>query len=137
MYRYKPSSIRSNGMKPVNAPRPINVRTDSVGNPVAVQMPTTISSPRGRRAVNQRECSQRNHIPFKSSARSITTTSLLSDGQWLQVAAIENLWKVNDEWWRGAEKEISRLYYMLRLENSQQLTVYLDLITDNWCRQAG
>ena len=64
-------------------------------------------------------------------------TSIILLKAWLQVAAIENLWKVNDEWWRGAEKEISRLYYMLRLENSQQLTVYLDLITDNWCRQAG
>lgn len=137
MYRHKLCSIHSNGMKLVNAPRSVNVRTNSVGNPVAVQVPPTISSSRGRRAVNQRERSQRNHISFKSSVLSANTTSLLSDGQWLQVTAIENLWKVNDEWWRGPGKEISRLYYMLRLENSQSLTVYLDLITDNWCRQTG
>jgi hypothetical protein len=47
------------------------------------------------------------------------------------------IYGVNDEWWRGPEEEISRLYYLLRLENGQQITVYLDLITNNWHRQAG
>lgn len=55
----------------------------------------------------------------------------------MKVIAIENLWKVNDEWWRGPEEEISRLYYVLRLKNGQQLTVYFDLIANNWRRQAG
>jgi hypothetical protein len=63
--------------------------------------------------------------------------SLVSDGAWVKVVEIENLWKVNDEWWRGPEEEIARLYYVLRLENSQQLTVYLDLIDRSWYRQAG
>ena len=64
-------------------------------------------------------------------------TALVSDGAWVKVDEIENLWKVNDEWWRGPDEEIARLYYVLRLANSQQLTVYLDLITNSWYRQAG
>ena len=44
---------------------------------------------------------------------------------------------MNDEWWRGVEEEIIRLYYMVRLENGQQLTVYLDLVANSWYRQAG
>jgi len=64
-------------------------------------------------------------------------TPLVSDGKWVQVVEIENLWKVNDEWWRGPEEEIARLYYVLRLQNGQQLTIYLDLIVNNWYRQSG
>ena len=64
-------------------------------------------------------------------------TALVSDGAWVKVDEIENLWKVNDEWWRGPDEEIARLYYVLRLANSQQLTVYLDLIINSWYRQAG
>ena len=67
----------------------------------------------------------------------VASPSLLSDGKWVKVAEVEDLWKVNDEWWRGPEEEIARLYYMIRLENGQQLTVYLDLIANNWYRQAG
>jgi hypothetical protein len=55
----------------------------------------------------------------------------------MRIVEIENLWKVNDEWWRGSEEEIARLYYVLRFQNGQQLTVYLDLTTNNWYRQAG
>ncbi len=62
--------------------------------------------------------------------------SLVSDGAWVKVTEVEDLWKVNDEWWRGPEEEIARLYYTLRLDNGQQLTVYLDLIANNWYRQS-
>tara|TARA_Y100001936_G_C16092381_1_gene687625 strand:+ start:6420 stop:6587 length:168 start_codon:yes stop_codon:yes gene_type:complete len=55
----------------------------------------------------------------------------------MTVVEIENLWKVNDEWWRGPDKEIARLYYVIRLGSGQQLTVYLDLTTNDWYRQAG
>ena len=60
-----------------------------------------------------------------------------SGGRWVRVVEVEDLWKVNDEWWRGPEEEIARLYYTVRLENDQQLTVYLDLIANSWYRQAG
>ena len=169
----KPSGIHSGGIKPLNAPRVIYVRTDPEGNPVSVQVPTTIDSPRARRRRRQGNNPHPNPLPrrereqdnppslegreleggskraseraFRSSTRSNQPTStnlsvntpLVSDGKWMQVVDIENLWKVNDEWWRGPEEEIARLYYGLRLQNGQQLTVYLDLIVNSWYRQSG
>lgn len=65
-----------------------------------------------------------------------SASSLVSDGAWVKITEVEDLWKVNDEWWRGPEEEIARLYYTLRLDNGQQLTVYLDLIANNWYRQS-
>ena len=55
----------------------------------------------------------------------------------MQVAEIDDIWKVNDEWWRGPDEEIARLYYVLRLESGQQLTIYIDLTTNIWYWQAG
>ena len=63
--------------------------------------------------------------------------SVSGGGKVNQVVAIEDMWKINDEWWRGPEEEIARLYYTVRLENDQQLTVYLDLVANSWYRQAG
>ena len=101
----KSKDDRSSGMKILNTPRVIKVRTNSTGNPTAIYMP--------------------------SSAQ------LRSNGKWVKVIKVENLWKVNDEWWRGPDKEISRLYYVLRIDSGQQITMFLDLITNKWHRQSG
>jgi len=74
----------------------------------------------------------KNHVVPREAPK-----ALLSDGKWMNVLEIENLWKVNDAWWRGPEEEIARLYYVLRVGNGQKLTIYLDLIANNWFRQAG
>ena len=160
------------GIKPLNAPRVVYVRTDSAGTPVAVQVPPAITSARGRHLTGYSRGARDPHpSPLPPRERGLSTSppslpgreleggsklnqirpsttrkahefsgnaaSLLSDGRWVKVTRVDDLWKVNDEWWRGPEEEIARLYYMIRLENSQQLTVYLDLITNNWYRQAG
>jgi hypothetical protein len=160
----KSQAVRSSGIKPLNAPRVIHVRTNSGGNPTSIQVPPTISS-RRKRGTAQRNNPHPNPLPTRErgqdqhaartgppslqgreleggSKRSVDATKaqappLVSDRKWLTVVEIENLWKVNDEWWRGPEDEIARLYYVLRLANGQQLTVYLDLTTNNWYRQAG
>ena len=129
--------MKSTGIKPLNAPRIIYVRTDSDGNPIAVQVPPTITSPRARRAAKRSRSTTRSTQRTPSNLSENVPVALVSDGAWVEVAEIENLWKVNDEWWRGPDEEIARLYYVLRLENSQQLTVYLDLIANSWHRQAG
>jgi hypothetical protein len=143
----KTNRIHSGGIKPLNAPHVIDVRTDAGGNPISVQVPPVINSPRARVTANRRQ----GRKPTRSTTRSNQPASpdlpvkvpsapsapLVSDGKWMQVVEIENLWKVNDEWWRGPEEEIARLYYVLRFQNGQQLTVYLDLITNIWYRQAG
>jgi hypothetical protein len=52
----------------------------------------------------------------------------------LTVAAIEDIWRIDDEWWR--EEPISRIYYKLVLSTGQRLSVYKDLVTQKWYRQA-
>jgi len=52
-----------------------------------------------------------------------------------RVARIQDCWRIDDEWWR--EQPISRLYFLLLLENDSRLTVYHDLMTDAWYEQRG
>lgn len=54
----------------------------------------------------------------------------------MNVTSIEDFWKINDEWWRGEEQEIERVYFDLVLQSSQRLTVFHDLVGDEWFRQA-
>jgi hypothetical protein len=48
------------------------------------------------------------------------------------VAAVQDRWRIDDEWWR---KPISRLYFSLLLENGRVVTVYHDLLADQWLQQ--
>ena len=50
----------------------------------------------------------------------------------LAVAAVQDRWRIDDEWWR---KEVSRLYFSLLLEDGRVVTVYHDLLKDQWRRQ--
>jgi len=50
----------------------------------------------------------------------------------LKVSGIANTWRIDEEWWR---KPISRLYFLLDLENGMRLTVFLDLNQGAWYQQ--
>jgi hypothetical protein len=50
------------------------------------------------------------------------------------VAAIEDRWRLDDEWWR--QEPIARLYYAVRLASGQQLVLYKDLANGRWYRQS-
>jgi hypothetical protein len=52
--------------------------------------------------------------------------------QRLAVAAVQDRWRIDDEWWR---KEVSRLYFSLLLEDGRVVTVYRDLVRGTWCQQ--
>ncbi len=54
-------------------------------------------------------------------------------GIWKFVIGIQDIWKIDDEWWR--EKPISRVYYMCILRTEEALVIFHDLITNNWYRQ--
>jgi hypothetical protein len=49
------------------------------------------------------------------------------------VAAVQDRWRIDDEWWR--ETAISRMYWSLQLEGGRVLTVYRDLIGGGWWLQ--
>src|SRR4029079_12826366 len=55
------------------------------------------------------------------------------EGAMRQVVAVEDRWRIDDEWWR--ETAVSRMYYQLQLEDGRVITVYRDLIGGGWCEQ--
>ena len=52
-----------------------------------------------------------------------------------EVVAMEDMWKINDEWWRGPEMEIERVYFRARLTDGRPVTLFHNLATDAWFRQ--
>ena len=49
------------------------------------------------------------------------------------VAAIEDRWRIDDEWWRS--EPVARLYYAVLLSTGQRLVLYKDLATGSWYEQ--
>ena len=54
-------------------------------------------------------------------------------GTVLQVADIQDRWRIDDEWWRS--RSISRVYYQLILEDRRPITLFQDLETLQWFQQ--
>ena len=50
------------------------------------------------------------------------------------VAAINDRWRIDDEWWR--REPVSRLYYVVLLASGLRLVLYKDLINNCWYRQS-
>ena len=59
--------------------------------------------------------------------------AVVLSGQRLAVEWIEDMWRIDDEWWR---EEVSRLYYRLLLEDGRPLIVFHDLVRGLWCEQS-
>jgi hypothetical protein len=55
------------------------------------------------------------------------------EGAMRAVAAVQDRWRIDDEWWR--ETAVSRMYYQLQLEGRRVITIYRDLIGGAWCEQ--
>lgn len=60
-------------------------------------------------------------------------TAVHFEGELRPVAAVQDRWRIDDEWWR--ETAISRMYWSLQLEGGRVLTVYRDLIGGGWWLQ--
>ncbi len=87
---------RTRPIKPLNAPTPIRVRTDTSGRLTAVHL-----------------------------SRS-----------WQTVTSVEDLWKIDDEWWRGTDHRIQRTYFDLLLQTGTRITLFHDLTHNTWHRQS-
>jgi hypothetical protein len=110
-------------IKQLNEPQPVSVKAGPGGEPGYVRLSV----------IEGVDVSSRRRRPGGASQK---LRSIRSDGQWMRVASVEDCWKINDEWWRGPELEIERLYFDVVLENSQRLTLFHDLLEDKWSRQA-
>ena len=51
----------------------------------------------------------------------------------LAVAAVEDRWRIDDEWWR--QDPVSRMYYAIVLGNGWRMVIFKDLITGVWYHQ--
>jgi hypothetical protein len=54
-------------------------------------------------------------------------------GRWRRVVAIDDVWSIDEEWWR--EKPIVRMYYRVNLDGDRQITVFRDMLDGAWYRQ--
>jgi hypothetical protein len=54
-------------------------------------------------------------------------------GRWRAVARIEEVWRVDDGWWR--QNPVRRTYFRLALDDGRALTAYLDQVEGGWWLQ--
>ena len=67
------------------------------------------------------------------AAESGVPSEVLIRGEWRRCARIEEVWRVEDGWWRP--KPIRRTYFRVALEDSLLATVYLDHAGGGWWQQ--
>ena len=89
----------------MNLPVPIEVVEDGAERPVSITLP-----------------------PARSSR-------LTKKGRSLIIASIDDLWQVDDEWWR--ERPISRRYYQVTTQDDRRLTIFRDQLNAQWHWQRG
>jgi hypothetical protein len=49
------------------------------------------------------------------------------------IAAIDDRWRIDDEWWR--QEPVVRLYYAVRLASGERLVLYRDMVNGGWYQQ--
>ena len=61
-------------------------------------------------------------------------TAVWLAGRRCAVEAVLERWRIDDEWWR--QRPVSRVYYSLLLEDGRTATVYRDMVSGRWAKQA-
>ena len=102
--------------RPLNLPVPIEVVEGGMERPVYVTLPPASSS----RPARSRRPAEATGSPAAAS---------------LAVTAINDLWQVDDEWWR--ERPISRRYYQITIQDDRRLTIFRDQLNGDWYWQRG
>ena len=54
-------------------------------------------------------------------------------GRWLSVESVPNRWRIEDEWWR--DQPVSRNYFVCVVDGGIGVTVFQDLISEQWYLQ--
>ncbi len=57
----------------------------------------------------------------------------LGGGAWQDVSLVRRPWRIDQHWWR--EASVSRVYYRVAPEAGPPLTLYRDLVSEDWFRQ--
>jgi len=93
----------------LNLPVPIEVVENGAERPISITLPPARSS------------------RMTQKGRSLTRS--------LMIASINDLWQVDDEWWR--ETPISRRYYQITTQDERRLTIFRDQLNGQWYWQKG
>ena len=73
-------------------------------------------------------------LPDRTSEFFANPISLRLHGRWFEVESVEDIWRIDDEWWR--EEAVSRMYYRCAVDGGMSVTVFHDLINGRWYRQS-
>ncbi len=111
MKKRQPASRQPISYRSLNYPAPVTVAEDGEARPLSITLPSASSRTQARRDRSQ------------------------AQAQTLRINSIEDVWQVDDEWWR--EKPISRKYYRVVTENDRHFTIFRDQTNGAWYRQQG
>ncbi len=76
--------------------------------------------------------------PAQIEAKGGWPAAVWERGLWLPVNRVEDVWRIDDEWWR--EVSVARTYFDVLLEGGKRLTLFFDRATGDratgrWYRQ--
>jgi hypothetical protein len=57
----------------------------------------------------------------------------LKAGRWQKIIAIDDHWRIDDEWWRS--DPVARLYYAVHLASGNRVVLYKDIARNAWYKQ--
>jgi hypothetical protein len=97
-----------------------------------VQNPRTAAGAGGVSAVGRfRPLNEPSPVAVEATPRG-GPKAVLWRGNFLDIRAIHDTWRIDDEWWR---EEIARRYFLVELTDGRRLTLYRDLVKDLWYAQ--
>ena len=72
-------------------------------------------------------------VPVKVEENKAGRPAAVRDKRRLPVMAIEDCWRIDDEWWRA--EPVSRIYYNILLTSGRRMVLYKDLTKGDWYEQ--
>lgn len=129
------ATARPSGIRPLDAPLPVQVEVGADGMPAAVGILRNKNA--GRLARHGSTGSPRT----ESKISPPFILSLSKDGgqtfscQWHRVLEVLDSWRIDDEWWR--KTPIGRIYYRVVTEDDRSITIFRDLVSGAWYRQGS
>ena len=98
-------------LRSLNLPVPIGVVENTAERPISVTLPSVM-------------------LERPNRTRRLSQESKPLELICLAVTAINDLWQVDDEWWR--DRPISRRYYQITTQNDRRVTIFKDQFNNQW-----
>ena len=132
---------RPGGIRPLDAPQPIQVDVGDDGMPMAVTTTRdrNVGAPVHRGSTGSPRTGLKSRPPFVTSTSSEPALNSPKDGRRTfsyesrEVLEVLDTWRIDDEWWR--KQPVSRMYYRVVLEDGTMTGLFKDLISGEWFLQ--